>query len=73
MFTMLNETTVQIERMDGSTFTLSADTQDNLFELLAMWQQPLETWNGGFKSAAQLQACSEDTVSVDTNTLKESA
>jgi hypothetical protein len=73
MFTMLNETTVQIERMDGSVFTLSADTQEALMDLVAMWQQPIETWNGRFHTQQELNSSTENTVSVSMDTLKQGA
>lgn len=56
-----------ITRQNGSTFTLSADTRQALEDLVAMWQLPLEHWNGSFYSAARLAQSSENTVSIDLN------
>lgn len=59
-----------IERIDGGSFTLSAQNELELRDLLAMWAQPLENWDGTFLTSSELIARSEDTVSLD---LKKSA
>lgn len=56
-----------IKRPNGSTFTLSADTQQGLADLIAMWQQPLSAWNGRFLTAPELAASKENTASIDLN------
>ena len=53
-----------IQRPDGTSFTLCSDTRQGLKDLLAMWQQPLETWNGEFKTHTQLASSKEETVSI---------
>ncbi len=56
-----------ITRQNGTAFTLSADTRQALEDMIAMWQLPLEHWNGSFYSAARLAQSSEATTSIDLN------
>ena len=57
-----------VER-DGQ-LPLSLATDGDVMELVAIFVQPLETWDGCFKSAAQLIASTEDTVSIDISERK---
>lgn len=64
MFTLGRKNEVLVMREDGSFFRLSADTQAELFVLIAMWEQPIETWNGEFKTFTQIANSEENTVSL---------
>ena len=46
-------------------FTLTADTHGELLDLLAMFLQPLETWNGEFATYTTLNASAETTAVIE--------
>lgn len=75
MKVLINNTRTQaIVERDGQ-IPLELNSDGDVMELVAIFVQPLETWDGSFKSAAQLVASSQETTSFDLNSLnqKESA